>query len=215
MQTTSKALFGGALLAAGVSANAQTFMFEDTGAYNGNPFTSFSYVYASDGFGFNQNATATAPDDLNLSVTAYGTTATVSRTPNSFGVSAIWDGTPTSLGNYGFGAAVIQQFFEVTEPLEVVVTWDLRDTDFFGNVIFLIDNGANTIDVSIDAATPTGSLSFDVLPGVDYGLQLDLGLPFLFAADQTAFINAELIPTPGAAGVLGLAGLAAVRRRRR
>jgi hypothetical protein len=212
--STKAALFGGTLLAAGMSANAQSFNFQDSGSYASTPFNSFSRVFSNTNYGVGSYTENVAPTDLNNSITAYGSTASASVTSNNLRVEAEWDGTDTELGSLGYAGAILQQFFTVNEPLSLDVTWDLTDTDFFGNIIFFIENDVNTVNLSIDSTNPTGSLSIPVDAGNDYGIVIDLGAPFLFAANDPIFINAELVPAPGAFALMGAAGLAGVRRRR-
>ena len=221
MQISKTALFGGALMAAGISstanvASAQSMLLQDSGAYGTSTFYSFSRVRAYGAFGLgnysNISNYATPGADLTQSISAYGTTANAISNSQLLRVDGTWDGTSTPLG-YGYGGGFLQQFWTMSDDAVLRITWDVTDTDSFGDIIFFIDNGANTIN--IDPGTDgTGSIDIAVTTGVEYGINIGMDEVFLLSAGVTSFIQLEVIPAPGAAALASLAGLAAVRRRR-
>ena len=221
MQISKKYLFGGALMAAGMVANAQTFNYQDTssdGSYN-----SFASVQAYGG----ALSQAVAPAPLNTSSTGTTgltgtTTVSTFQNPSAFGINGVWQG-GGSLG-YGYGGGLIQQFFTVSQNAVLRIDWDVTGTDaYIGSIVFEdVVAGAVLFELSpLDGIGGlSGSVDIPVSAGTEYGAILALQdifatnfAPFYFNG-QTQFITATLIPAPGAAGLLGLAGLAAVRRRR-
>ncbi len=223
---TKACLFGGALLTAGMAADAQPeFIIQAndiTGAY---PTFALSdaYNYANP-YGYD---TAYAPD-LNTTETetdaggffgSFGTsTASTIQTSNLLRAEASWQG--DGLAGYGFAEALFQVFFQVSEDAELVVSWDVEDTDGFASAVVLDENaGAElfSFDGLADGAPLSGSATIALEAGTDYayigGLTNSGFGPFLFNT-ETQFVQAELIPTPGTLGLLGIAGVAAARRRR-
>lgn len=214
----SKALFGGALLAAGVTANAQQFILQDSssdGAY-----TSFAYLVDIDSNAYN---IAYAPESLNTSLSGSYAEYSTTQSSNLLRIDAQYDGTSPSGQAYGGGA--FQQYFRVTEDSDLVVSWNLSGTDGF-NTAFIVEDasGAFLFNIfNIDGAiTGSGSTTLRLSAGVDY--QATLGFfqptitgstffPFL-SSTEVQFIQTELIPAPATAGLMGLAGVMVTRRRR-
>ena len=220
MSFTKSCLFGGALLTAGMTANAQQFIInanDSTGAYpsfaqsqaNGDPAPYGDYVYA--------------PAPLNTSSTAYtaayGTnTFSTSETSNTLRAEAIWDGAGSA--GFGYGFNNIQAFFQVSQDADLVLSWDVSGTDGFVSAIVIEDaSGTTLLDVDPLAGDAlSGSETVSLTAGTDYafiGGMTNGGFgPFIEVANETQFIQAQLVPAPGAMGLLGVAGLAATRRRR-
>ena len=220
MSFTKSCLFGGALLTAGMTANAQQFIInttDSTGAYptfaqsaaEGDPAPYGDYVYA--------------PSPLNTSSTAYtaanGTsTFSTSETSNTLRAEASWDGTGSA--GYGYGFNNIQAFFQVSQDADLVLSWDVSGTDGFVSAFVIEDvSGATLLDVDpLGGDALSGSETVSLTAGTDYafiGGMTNSGFgPFITTANETQFIQAQLVPAPGAMGLLGVAGLAATRRRR-
>ncbi len=218
MKNGTKALFGGALMACGMSANAQTFVYLDTdytGAYG-------SFAQSATVGGPNDVASAPAALDTYSSgySAAYGTTTmSTSQTPTSFRSEGMWDGTGTA--GYGYGIARFQQFFTVTADATLTLTWDVTGTDFFASAIVLRDDVNGGVLANIDmSATPAGSIDIFVDNDLDYafiGGLINSGFgPFITVANVAQFVEVSVgaVPAPGAMALLGLAGIAGVRRRR-
>ena len=212
------ALFGGTLLAAGMTANAQSFILLDSGLGGAYPSFAYSNAYGSGGGTF-----AYAPDPLNTFSSAYSaytgtTTISTSQSTSELRVEGSWDG--TGLNGYGYGAGNIQQFFMVDQDTQLLIEWDVADTDAYARNI-LIETAAGVTLFAFNglAGDPlVGSAIIDVDAGVEYAAILGLTNgqfgPFIFAANDTQFVSVSVVPTPGVAGLFGVAGLAATRRRR-
>ncbi|MEO1128449.1 MAG: hypothetical protein AAFX05_01940 [Planctomycetota bacterium] len=216
MKNAKACLFGGALLSAGLTANAQTFIYNDLDSTMS--YSSFAYSTAYGG----ALDVAYAPDSLATYSSGYAaptgtTTVSTHQDPTSFGIDASWDG-GGYLG-YGYGGGLIQQFFSVSEDAVLRLTWDLTGTDGYALSIVAEDPGTTLFVLDPLFGDPlSGSVDIPVEAGVDYAGVLALVngfFPFILEPDTPQFITAELIPAPGAAGVLALGGIAATRRRRR
>ena len=214
MSIASKALFGGALMAAGVTANAQSFNFLDSGVGGASPsFASLVDVRSG------ESAYAAAPDSLSISLSsANGADLSTTQSANELRIDGVWDGTGSSPYN-AFAGGRLQQFFNITADAILRVTWDASSTDGFAQS-FVLDNGAGTTLFSFDglADPSTGSVDIPLVAGVEYGAVLafdNSGFEAFFEVPgQASFISAELIPAPSSLALLGLGGLAAARRRR-
>jgi len=210
----NKALFGGALMAAGMTANAQTFIYNATDTTG--EFSSFAYSLAAGGYLDESNASGA----LNTSSTGYSyeigtTTVSTSQTANSMRVDGQWDG-----GGYlpflgGYGESVMQQFFQVSANADLIIEWDYSGTNGFPARAFVLQDP--TLDVLFEvgglAGGPTsGSVTISLTAGTDYAVVMWMGNTFFETENQ--FISMTLVPAPGAIAVLGLGGLVATRRRR-
>lgn len=216
MKTSTKALFGGALMAAGMTAHAQQFVYAATssdGAYSSFAY-SVAYAYGSD--------VAYGPAALNTYATSYtyltGTTTTwTTQTNTSMGAYGSWDG-GGYLG-YGYGGNQIQQFFEVSEDADLLIEWDVSGTDGYAqSVVLTYADGSALYSWDGFSGAASGSATISLSAGTEYAIVFGLNagfFPFFFDTD-TQYITATLVPVPApaTAGLLGLAGLAATRRRR-
>ncbi len=210
MQNVTKTLFGGALMAAGMTAHAQTFIYQDSSSDNAYSSIAYSYAYGG-AYDF-----AARPAALNtfssgfLPVTGT-TTMSTSQTSTSMGVSASWAGD----GSYGFGGgnANLVQFFEVSADGSINVSWDVSGTDGWGFAFIDVYNGANLFLWDGIGGDPlTGSVDVPVTAGTEYGIRIYV-FPYIYDANSTKSVVAT-IPSAGSVAVLGLAGLTATRRRR-
>jgi len=231
MQIAKAGLFGGTLLAAGLSsaANAQQFDFayELFGGY-----TSFVQAYAYDGVSYG---------DLGPSAYSFGpASALVSATKNYSGFTsaasvgatvlsasadnrnAVLAGDPI-LGFQPASFGVAYAYVVQSVDTDILIEWDFSNEDpngfsptnpFFGdiNIVNFTDGVTEfQIDFQLDPLAPSsGSLTITLEAGKAYGLTVDAG------AAQGGFASASItaIPTPGAIGLLAAAGLASTRRRR-
>lgn len=222
MKNNSKVcLFGGALMAAGMSAQAQSFIYADTDTTA--TYSSLAYSSAYGG------ALDIAYRPASLDTFSYGysyytggTTMTTSQTATSMAATGTWDGSGYS--GYGYGKSVMQQYFQVSANAQLLIEWDVSGTDgYAGTVVFEDISGTPLFSWSGLSDPLSGSALVNVSAGVDYGLlfglyDLSSGFgPFIFSSTETQYISVTLVPVPapGAASLLGLGGLVATRRRRR
>ncbi|MEM8756937.1 MAG: PEP-CTERM sorting domain-containing protein [Planctomycetota bacterium] len=222
----SKALFGGALMTAGVAANAQSFNFLDTSVDGYYP--SFAYIVDTrDAYGPGALQAAYAPDSLDLSLTsANGLSLSTSQDSNTLTIAGTWDGTdPYGYGN-AYGGGLIQQFFTTDVDAILRLSWDVTSTDLFATAAVIedefgtvlvsldilggVDPAAGSIDIPLDAGTVYNGQLLMGTPGFFGGLTF----PFFEVPGQEAFLTFELIPAPSSLALLGMGGLAAARRRR-
>lgn len=191
-----KQLFGGALMAAGVSVAAAgdfTGFTQASGNYTGAYFGGFS-GFSINGF---YNNTSTSGASI-----------------------AIAEGTATSFLAYGFdggtGLAYAIHFnpiaFGVDADTAVQVSWDFTGDEGPGGAYidsyFSIDGPGGNL-AAADLNTPVGSTTINLVAGETYTI---LGTA-LAAGGGTSFFS-MVIPAPGAIALLGMAGLVGRRRRR-
>ncbi|GAB4544081.1 MAG: hypothetical protein Tsb0013_00880 [Phycisphaerales bacterium] len=225
MKNGTKALFGGALMAAGMTANAQTFTY-NAYSFDG-AFPSFA---VSDAYSFGPNADVayTGVDGLlNTSASNYNAltgTSNASTTQDAYSMRAQvgWAG-DGSLG-YGFAYARFQQFFTVSEDATVTITWDATGTDNYFSALIFADNSNGNLVASADARVDgtTGSITFFADDDINYvfigGAIAGGSGPFITAptSRDEPFLELSIseVPTPGAMALLSVAGLAGIRRRR-
>lgn len=206
------ALFGGTLMAAGLSAQAQPefTLPGNVPPYNDTALDAYVYDYYAIG------TTALGGYVLN---SGFGTSYSYSNAYGSASASissTLLTANADASGNtdqYGFVFATAYGYLGVTEDAQIRFTWDFRSagSDFGPDstgVLFEFTSGGTEL---FQAAPGTaGTQLVDVFAGDQYALFLRA----VAGQDDTAFARAELIPSPGAAALLGLAGVAGLRRRR-
>ncbi|MGP1273154.1 MAG: PEP-CTERM sorting domain-containing protein [Phycisphaerales bacterium] len=215
MHMASKALFGGALMTAGV-VNAQSFNFLDSGV--GGAYPSFAYLNDTRS---GESSIAYAPASLSIGLTTVnGGTLSTTQSSNELRIDGVWDGTDT--GGFGnlYAGGRLQQFFTITADAVLRITWDTSSTDGFTQS-FVINNADGSVLFSYDGLggdPVTGSVDVPLVAGPEYGAVLafdNLGFNAFFEVPNVpAFISMELIPAPSSLALVGLGGLAAARRRR-
>lgn len=224
MNISKTCLFGGALAAAGV-ANAQQFVISDASPYSAYASLATSYAIGSYSGGvvsYAAGGSIAGTSDSSAYGSAFGDQSfSTSVSSNNARVEADWNG--GGAYGFGYGYAVVQMFFQVDQDADLVISWDVSNTDGYTSSFVLEDValGATLHSNSPLLGGPlAGSETISLSAGVDYQLNLAMldlsagtGFP-PFVTGGGNFINAELVPAPGAMGVLGLAGLAATRRRR-
>lgn len=217
-KTASKALFGGAFMAAGLNAQAQVFQIDDIDPVGGvNP--SFAISQAVDN-GASANDLAYAPAALNTYSTGYDTNFGNSYhgTFQDSTVMRAYAGADLSgAAPFGVSGGTLQAFFQVSQAGTLTFDWDWTLTDNYAQIIFAENGGAVLFNADgLGGAPAAGSQAFPVVPGTDYVVQLRFNnnnfLPYVYGNGN--FIQATLTPTPGALAVFGMAGVAATRRRR-
>jgi len=218
--STKVGLFGGALMTAGLTAQAQTFVYADTDTTGG--YASFATSAAAYGYVDTVSRPASL-DTFSYGYGAYfgGTTLSTSQTSTEMRAEGSWDG--YGVLGYGYGYAVMQQFFQVSSDATLKIEWDVSGTDgYAGSIVFEDPSGTTLFSWDGYYGPAAGTAYLAVSAGVDYGVIFGLqdifvtGFgPYIFTDTATQFVSVSVIPTPGAAAVLGLGGLMAVRRRRR
>lgn len=221
MKTWTTCLFGGALLSAGVAtsdASAQSFTNEGTVA------SAYAYDYANYLIAVDSTA-GFSTDPVRSGSISQGDTAAAwawDAPAGTWSVSFNQGNTDTS------AYATIASIFSVASPLQIEITWDVTAINFIGgwqvfesdDASFTIDERIDGIGVNVSFGTPSepiglaGTTTVNLVPGKFYQLGLDLFEVNGSSSVGSGAISARLIPAPGAAGVLALAGLAATRRRR-
>ena len=211
----NKALFGGALMAAGMTAQAQNFIYSANDTTNTN--RSFAYSAAFGG-GFDISYASGALNTYTSAVTSnYGATfAWTTQSATHMGAYGRWNGGGSS--GFGYGGNLILQFFQVSQNAQLLIEWDFSGTDNYASAIVLTDPTSDVVFEldGLGGDPSSGTALVNVSAGTDYGILFGLNngsLPFFYNTD-TQFITVTLVPAPGAAALLGMGGLLAARRRR-
>jgi len=211
---TRRALFGGALRCAGITAavvatSSTTHAdFVPLGGYN----------FGEHGI-LDPNSTAISTDFQLASGVEFFPTSSYAGPGGTVSAYAGADVigaqiTPDDTSVWGYADARAQQRFTVSSSKEVLVEWDFLGSASSSGVLILADS-----DLGVDLAYETsgaGSFSLTLTPGTTYQAIMvvrtgDLGVP-----DSVGPVFARItnIPSPGALALLGVAGLAFGRRRR-
>jgi len=209
MNTTTKTLFGGALLTAGMSmASAQSFTLPgNIPPYSDTIVQAYVYDFYTIGNVGGYNLNGGFGDSYSVN-TAYGN-GSASITANSLSASSDGNGNTDFLGG---AFAQAYGYLSVTQDAALNVAWDFTGEGGFGPLgnITIVDWTNGGVLVFETSAFTAGSDSIALQAGINYGINLTA----TSAPDTSAFASAVLVPAPGAAALLGLAGVAAVRRRR-
>jgi hypothetical protein len=205
---TSKAkrsLFGGALLAAGIAAptaHAQNFAFQDSysyvAAFDASDYSPFSYDYF---FGPGFHSVSASVDGAGSDITA--------------SINQISNSSRSSAKSYLGGGINFYSYFTVDNNTLANINWDFSADEGPGGQ--WIDSYLAINDLSTggqvfftDLNNPIGSTQVKLETQHQYFLQ---GVTVAWNGAGTSSFNVS-IPAPGAAGLLGVAGLVAARRRR-
>lgn len=210
MDKATKTLFGGALLSAGMVANASAQSFTLPGnipPYADTFVTGYVYDYYTIGNLGGQSVNGGFGDSYSVN-TAYG---------NAFGEITATSLTAQSdgIGNtdsYGGAFADAYGYLSVDQDATLDLAWDFTGEGGFGPLgrIQIVDWSAGGVLVFETDAFTAGTNSVDLFAGTNYGILVRA----TSAPGTSAFANAVLVPAPASAALLGLGGLAAVRRRR-
>ena len=129
-------------------------------------------------------------------------------------MDSTYDNTP----GVDYIVTIDSSYFTVAEDWEVTLSWDMTDqfSGFgLGGGMALLENG--TIINSVTGDGVTGSLNVTLLAGASYQLTMNAAIvgSAFGATGGTTWVHMEKVPAPGALALLGLAGVAGARRRRR
>ncbi|MEO1534332.1 MAG: hypothetical protein AAFS11_02050 [Planctomycetota bacterium] len=210
MNKSTKTLFGGALLSAGMVANASAQSFTQPGnipPYADDFTTGFVYDYYTIGNVGGQTVNGGFGSSYSIS-TAYGS-AMGSITANQLSASSDGFGNTDAYGG-AYGNAY--GYLSVTEDATLDLAWDFTGEGGFGplGTIQIVDWSSGGVLVFETDAFTAGTDSVDLFAGTNYGILVVA----TSAPGTSAFATATLIPAPASAALMGLAGLAATRRRR-
>lgn len=216
MNIAKTCLFGGTLVSAGLvsAANAQAFNFLNSdSAYGFAESAAIVVAYSGDDFAYKDTAVPAPNIDLSVSVDGSGgaLTATTTRSNTSITSETTWDGNGPA--GEAYAIALLTQVFSVSEDAQIIFSWDFAPLANEAQFLALSLRGltfGNLLSIPNDAVS--GSAVVDVFAGEEYIFIGDLA-GFTNTAGRS-FVNAQLVPTPGAAAIIGFAGLAASRRRR-
>lgn len=237
VMTDHKALFGGALFAAGLCAHTaqgqfnlgSSFGLESQMSAIGYSYNYDTYVYSDVPYDRQTITPGSLPTSATFDASAY--TGSPISTGSFDGTTFSGSASVADTSAYGsFTASIELQLFFVAGANEQLDfdfdfltdspsgrinarLWEVNDT-FVGGIpqpgtaTNVLDTGTFSAN---DPLGQAGSLLFDLTEGAEYYLLFSVS-----ARNPGAEIGGQitLIPTPGVAGMLGLAGLLAVRRRR-
>lgn len=197
---TKRSLFGGALLAAGLMAPAQAQNLI-IGYANAQTYA-FDYFY---GNGDLDSWVSSGPFTLSSSSVNNYASAYGKVEANNLHIR-----TEASAGGFGGFAYGYDRFnyFNVDQDLTANVNWDF--TGGFGRVN-IYDLTLNT-NILSNGGSATGSTPLNLLQSHLYYIE-GLSGASLGHGDNISYWEMS-VPAPGAAGLLGVAGLVAARRRR-
>lgn len=113
---------------------------------------------------------------------------------------------------FGFAFGDAYGYLSVTEDAAVNLAWDFTAEGAGGPLgeIQIVDWSSGGVLVFASDPFTAGTATVALAAGTNYGILVRANA----GPGGTAFASAELVPTPGAMGLLGAAGLLAVRRRR-
>ncbi|MEM7627994.1 MAG: hypothetical protein AAF356_01085 [Planctomycetota bacterium] len=211
MNKATKTLFGGALLTAGMT----------TGALASPEFTQPGNIppYADDftsGYVYNYYVGIAGGQTVNggfgssYSISNIDGSASGSISSTLLSASADATNNGDAYGGFAFGDAY--GYLSVTEDAAVNLAWDFTAEGAGGPLgeIQIVDWSSGGVLVFASDPFTAGTATVALAAGTNYGILVRANA----GPGGTAFASAELVPTPGAMGLLGAAGLLAVRRRR-
>jgi len=203
MKISKTMLFGGVLMCAGI-ANAGVFQF-DTDQF-GNYSYAFTNAYADGG---SYESTGDTSTDLSPSISVQA------QSDSWFGGAVInMDTISAEAGSTGsqggFAYSYARAFLMFDADTDVQIDWDFFDDDSRARIQLVNMAGRFTV---FERGNDSGSEVFTFEAGRFYDVQLRAELEDS-AGPAASFVTLGAVPAPGAAVLAGVAGLAAVRRRR-
>ncbi len=211
MSSSRACLFGGTLLAAGLTSPAlgQEFVIGDVfSGFFANVPGANAYVYA---YGSDMVDAQTGPASGPQSVAA-----SLGGQPASITLGANEMVAQTSRDAAGFFTSFsATTSFQLTQDAEVFLEWAVDEDLTQSNRVFqILGPDSGVIFDYISTATPgAGTGSVNLLAGVDYTL-ITTGDTFNGNDTTALFFSATVVPAPGAAALFCLGGAATLRRRR-
>ncbi|MEM1186437.1 MAG: hypothetical protein AAGI53_15720 [Planctomycetota bacterium] len=212
MDKMTKTLFGGALMTAGLATGAAAQQFTQPG--NIPPYADdFTAAYVYDFYAFGGaiggvQINGGFPSSYDVG-SAYGSAeASITNTT----LDAYAEAFTNSDTAYGFSYGAAYGYLSVTADAALNLAWDFTAEGAGGplGVIQIVDWSAGGVLVFETTAFTADVASVDLFAGTNYGILVRANA----GPGGSAFASAQLVPTPGALSMLGLAGLAAARRRR-
>ena len=200
MQIKKTALFGGALMCAGI-ANAGVF-----------EYTVGNYAYSATAFAFVEDDDRAFNTAVNVSASALLSNGYTSSVANAYLMSAFAE-TEATLDGFGIGG--VDAYVNFAVNTDVLVTWDfdaqssfVAIEDDFGPIEFSDSEALFRVEGIGD-----GSQVVTLLAGVTYRVRVEAAIDS-DSENQTSTANIVVVPAPGAGALAGLSGFAAVRRSR-
>lgn len=227
VNSSTVALFGGALFSAGI-AHAQQLDFASNG---GGAFpSSYTFALAYNGLNPYQDVRFNSYDPSVLPAQAsqsyQGWSAVASVTDTLMQVESIAG--PEAFSSYADSWSISYAYVNQGVDTDVLISWDfsneLPGEDPIASFITIFDFTNQQVAFQIEpTSTPApdfaGSEVFTLQAGVSYGITLTADVfednATVTAANGSAFAKLQVIPTPGAGLALGAAGFMGFVRRRR
>jgi len=195
-------LFGGTLMFAGLGHGQTWNLVDDPNNYE-------TYAFASDyqsyQIGYSQGFTGT----FEHVYTTAGARAILSDSLASAYAFSTKGGFPPS-----YAQADVEFDFTVDSDLSVILSWDIpggSDGTSLTQLRLIDETNQQTLFTLFNPGS-NGTAERSVFAGVEYRIEIST---FNFGDVGSALLTAELVPTPGVAGLLAAAGLAGTVRRRR
>lgn len=201
-KNTSIGLFGGAWLAAGLSAQPQNFIYHDSDPSG--VLDSYVLVMCEGG----PSLIAYRPQPLTLHASGsdpeHGqTTMKTSQTPVAMRAEGGWDGAGTA--GYGYGLTTLTQYFELLNDATMLIEWDVSGSN--GKAGVALVNAQTQEPVYLWGPhefgdPPTGSVEIQLLGETDYALAFGLynifasGGGFALTSTQPKYVNVRMLAVP-------------------
>ncbi|MEO1536079.1 MAG: PEP-CTERM sorting domain-containing protein, partial [Planctomycetota bacterium] len=221
MKTKSKMLFGGALLSAGMAthSSAQQFLLSGTQSIGG--YDTVVEIFGYDDYSIGpfevRSVDGGIGDSVSYSFVNAEGISSISAT--QFSVDAFSNGYLGYLENL---TARARGAVTVDQNATLEIAWDYSNAGFQASGrVSIFDESAGNLVFSTPLGVNAGSALVPVFAGTNYRISLQTQVGSSAPPDTgvgpppySSFATVTLIPAPASVALMGLAGLAAVRRRR-